>query len=209
MQRSQPIRDYLLLTSHHPVIRFLILGDVAYYAGAGLLGPIFALFIEDFVVGGSAEVAGIAAAVYLITKSIAQIPAGALVDKICGDRDDFWFMFGGLVVASLVPISYLFITTPLELYLAQFVLGLALAFNFPSFMALFTKYLADNKEATAWSVYFTTTDLALAAAAALGGYLATTVGFEAVIIALSAVGCMGALLLLPIRGHLHQQSNHC
>jgi MFS family permease len=206
MKRARPIRDYLLLANLDPVIRFLIIGDVIYYAGAGLLGPIFALFVADFVGGPSAEVAGIAAAVYLLTKSIAQIPAGILVDKICGDKDDFWFMFGGLVVASLMPLCYLFVSTPIQLYLVQFVLGLALAFNFPSFMALFTKYLTDNKEATAWSMYFTLTDLAMAGAAALGGYLAVTLGFEAVIIAVSSIGFVGALLLLPIRKHLRAEN---
>lgn len=189
-------------TGMNPVIRFLIAGDVIYYAGAGLLGPIFAIFVEDFVVGGGPAVAGTAAAIYLITKSIAQIPAGALVDKICGDRDDFWFMFGGLLAASLVPLSYLFITTPGELYIAQFILGIALAFNFPSFMALFTKYIADNKEATVWSMYFTLADLAMAVAAAVGGYIATAFGFDIVIIAVSSIGVVGTLALLPIRSRL-------
>lgn len=189
-------------TGMNPVIRWLIAGDVIYYAGAGLLGPIFALFVEDFIAGGGAAVAGTAAAIYLITKSIAQIPAGALVDKICGDRDDFWFMFGGLLVASLVPLSYLVISTPAELYMAQFVLGIALAFNFPSFMALFTKYIANNKEATVWSMYFTLTDLAMAIAAAVGGYVAVTFGFNAVIIGVSTIGTIGTLLLLPIRSRL-------
>lgn len=194
------------LTGMNPVIRWLIIGDVVYYAGAGLLGPIFALFVEDFIAGGGAAVAGAAAAIYLITKSIAQIPAGALVDKICGDRDDFWFMFVGLLVAALVPLSYLFISTPAELYIAQFVLGVALAFNWPSFMALFTKYIEDHKEATVWSVYFTLTDLVMAGAAALGGYVAVTFGFETVIVGLSAVGVCGALLLLPIRSRLNKEN---
>lgn len=195
------IRDYFLGNTNN-VIRFLIIGDVVYYAGTGLLGPIFSIFIEDFIQGGGVEVAGIAAAVYLFTKSIAQIPIGAFVDKIRGDYDDFWFMFGGLLIASLVPLSYLFISTPLELYAAQFVLGIALAFNFPSFMALFTKYLNDNKEATAWSIYFTAYDFATAGAAALGGVLAVTLGFHAVIIGVSVLGVLGAFALFPIRKHL-------
>lgn len=193
-------------TGMNPVIRWLIIGDVVYYGGAGLLGPIFALFVDDFVQGGGAAVAGTATAIYLITKSIAQIPAGALVDKICGDEDDFWFMFGGLLVAAVVPLSYLFISTPAELYIAQFVLGVALAFNWPSFMALFTKYIAENKEATVWSVYFTLSDLFTAAAAALGGYIAVTFGFEVVIVLVSTVAACGAFLLLPIRSRLRAKN---
>ncbi|MEN9390249.1 MAG: hypothetical protein RLZZ283_349, partial [Candidatus Parcubacteria bacterium] len=168
------------------------------------LGPIFALYIVGSIEGGSAEVAGIAIAIYLGTKSLLQLPAAHLVDTIRGDHDDFWFMFWSLLVASLVPLSYLFITTPYELYAAQFVLGLALAFNYPSFMALFTKYIPVTKEATTWSIYYTLFDLLSAGSAAIGGVLAIMFGFEPVIVATSAIGVVGALLLLPIRGQLRK-----
>ncbi|MBX9765024.1 MFS transporter, partial [Patescibacteria group bacterium] len=143
----------------NPVIRWLIIGDVLYYAGVGLLGPILALFIVDFIEGGSIEVAGIAVAIYLVTKSVFQIPAAVIIDKVCGDKDDFWFMFFSLLIASLAPLAYLFVSTPLELYVVQFILGVALAFNFPSFLALFTKYISPSKEATSWSMYYTLVDL--------------------------------------------------
>ena len=89
-KRTIPIHDLLLLKMN-PVIRFLILADVVFYTGAGLLGPIFAIFITDFIVGGTPAVAGIAIAVYALTKSVAQLPAAAIIDKICGDKDDFSF----------------------------------------------------------------------------------------------------------------------
>ncbi len=201
MKRAAFFRNFFL--SHtSPVIRFLILGDVVFYAAIGILGPIFALFVVGFIEGGSAEVAGIAIAVYLVTKSLAQIPAAYIVDKVCGDRDDFWFMFGGLMAASVAHLLLLFVRTPMELYAVEFLIGLALAFNFPSFYALFTKYIPDNREATSWSIYYTVLDLASAGAAALGGFLATVVGFEAVILAVAGFGFVGGILLLPIRSRL-------
>ncbi len=206
MIKRPTLSDYLL--EHiNPVIRFLILGDVIYYAGIGLLTPIFAVFIIDSVPGGSVEVAGIAIAIYLVTKSVMQLPAAYIIDKICGDKDDFWFMFVSLFVAAIVPLSYLFVSTPFELYIAQFVLGLALAFNFPSFMALFTKYIPDSKEATTWSIYYALFDLLSAGAAAIGGIMAVIFGFGPLIIAVSSIGVIGALLLLPMREHLRKEIN--
>lgn len=188
----------------NPVIKHLIFGDVIFFSAAGLLGPIFALFVVDFIKGGSAEVAGIAIAIYLVTKSAFQIPAASLIDKICGDKDDFWFIFGSLLFASFVPLSYLFISTPLELYVTQFLLGLAFAFQFPSFMALFTKYIPDKKEATMWGIYFTVLDLASAATAAFGGYLAITFGFKIVVVAVSAFELLGTFLFVPMYEHLNK-----
>lgn len=192
------------LLKANPVIKFLIFGDVIFFSAAGLLGPIFALFVVDFIEGGSAEVAGIAIAIYLLTKSIMQIPAAMLIDKICGDKDDFWFIFGSLILASFIPLSYLFIHTPFALYVTQFLLGLAFAFQFPSFMALFTKYIPDTKEATMWGIYFTLLDLGSAGTAALGGFLATTVGFETVVVAVSALEFVGAIAFIPIYKHIRQ-----
>ncbi len=191
----------------NPVIKFLIFGDAIFFSAAGLLGPIFALFVVDFIQGGSAEVAGIAIAIYLVTKSVAQVPAAMIIDKICGDRDDFWFIFGSLIFASFIPLAYLFIDTPTGLYIAQFVLGLAYAFQFPSFMALFTKYIPDNKEATMWGLYFTLVDLASAGTAALGGYLATNLGFEVVLLAVFVFEIIGAITFIPIYKHIRHAQN--
>lgn len=188
----------------NPLLRFFIMADVVAYAGAGMLAPIFALFIDGFIEGGSAEVAGVAAAIFLFTKSAAQIPAAAIIDKICGERDDFWVLFIGMIVASLVPLSYLFISTPLELYITQFILGLALAATFPSFMALFTRHMEAGREATVWGVYYMLIDFSAAAAGAIGGVVAATVGFEAVILSVTAIGLMGALLYLPAEIHLRR-----
>jgi MFS family permease len=202
-RQSFPVLDFLLARTSS-VVRFLIVGDVLFFAATGLLGPIFALFVVGFINGGGAEVTGIATAIFLITRSVAQIPAGYIVDTICGDQDDFWFMFLSMIIASLMPLMYLVIHEPIELYIVQFVYGLSLAFNFPSFYALFTKYIPVSKEASAWSIYQTFVDMAGAIAAAVGGVLATTVGFEAVIIGVTAIGFVGAIALLPIRKHLRK-----
>lgn len=200
-RRSISFGDFLL-KNVSPVIRYLILGDVVYYAGVGLLGPIFALFIVDKIEGGSAEIAGAAIAIFLLTKSLAQIPAGYIIDKVAGEKDDFWFMFGGLLAASVLQFMYLFVHTPFDLFLIQFLMGIALAFNFPSFMALFTRHISEKREATLWSIYYTLLDLLSAGAAAIGGILAIIFGFKIIIIAGSTIGIIGALLLLPVRNHL-------
>jgi len=72
---------YLFLSDINPVIRFLIISDVVIIGAGGLLGPIFAIFVEDFVVGGNEVVVGIAAAIYLSTKSVLQIPTAHMIDR--------------------------------------------------------------------------------------------------------------------------------
>ncbi|PIR89513.1 MAG: hypothetical protein COU07_01265 [Candidatus Harrisonbacteria bacterium CG10_big_fil_rev_8_21_14_0_10_40_38] len=200
-KRSLKFKHYFL-QDINPVVRFLIISDTVLTGAAGLLGPIFAIFIQDFISGGNAAVAGIAAGIYLFTKSILQIPIAHLIDKIRGEKDDFWFMFVFTVAIAFVPLLYLIINIPFQLYLVQFVFGFFTAFTFPTYMAIFTRHIDRKKEGTEWGVYFTLTDLTSAGFAALGGYIATVQGFPTLIIAVVIMSFLGSLLLWPIRPYL-------
>jgi len=199
--RSSSIRNYFL-RDINPVIRFLIISDTVLSGAAGLIGPIFALFVSDFIVGSDASVVGIAAGIYLFTKSVLQIPIAHLIDRIRGERDDFWLMFIFTILIAFIPLSYLFISTPLELYIVQFFLGFFTAFTFPTYMAIFTRHIDKKKEGTEWGVYFTLTDLTSAALASVGGYIATVQGFPTLIVAVVVLSFFGALLLWPIKPYI-------
>jgi len=198
-----PFRDYLLLDMNL-VIRMLILSDVIWMGACGLLGPIFAIFVVGFIQGGSEVVAGIAASIYLITKSVAQIPAATIIDRIRGEKDDFWFMFIGSILGALIPLAYLIISTPAQLYAVQFLYGLFIAVTFPSYMAIFTRHIDKTKEATSWGVYFTLNDFSSAVAASVGGVLAGTMGFRPLIVITVTVSLFGVACLYPIRRHVRK-----
>lgn len=201
-KRAQKLKNYFLFDIN-VVIRFLILSDTILTGAAGLLGPIFALFIHEFVSAGNSEVvSGIAVGIYLLTKSILQIPIAEFVDRIRGEKDDFWIMFIFTLIIGIIPILYLFIHTPLQLYLVQFFLGLCTAFTFPTYMAIFTRHIDKSKEGTEWGVYFTATDLASALLAIIGGYIASTQGFPTLIIIVVIASIIGSLLLWPIKPYI-------
>ncbi len=203
-KRSQRLRNYFL-QDINPVVRFLIISDTLIIGAGGLLGPIFALFIEGYIVGGNESVAGIAAGIYLFSRSILQIPIAHVLDKIRGERDDFWFMFIFSVLSSLVPLLYLVVNSPLELYIVQSILGLFTAFTYPAFMAIFTRHIDKHKEGTEWGIYFTLTDVAGAVFAVIGGYIAASSGFPALIILVVVLGIIGSLLLLPLREYMKKK----
>jgi len=200
-ERSVKLKSYFL-QDINPVVRFLILSDTILIGAAGLLGPIFALFVEDFIVGGNVAVAGIAAGVYLFSRSILQIPIAHFLDRIRGERDDFWLLFIFSILFASVPLFYLIINTPFQLYLVQFVLGFFTAFTFPAFMAIFTRHIDKGKEGTEWGIYFTLTDITSAALAVVGGYVAASSGFYTLIVIVVFASLVGSLLLLPVRPYI-------
>jgi hypothetical protein len=199
--RSSIVREYFLLDMNM-VIRLLIMSDVIWMGATGLLGPIFSLYVVDFIQGADAAVAGTAAAIYLVTKSLLQVPVATIIDKVRGERDDYWFLICGSLTAALMPLSYLFIDTAAQLYAVQFALGAITAVTFPSYMAIFTRHIDHAREGTEWGVYFTLVDLSSAVAASVGGVMSTVVGFPTLIIAMSCISIVGASLLLPIRKYM-------
>ncbi|MBU1032539.1 MAG: MFS transporter [Patescibacteria group bacterium] len=200
-KRSAKLK-YYFLKDINPVIRFLVISDTVIVGASALLGPIFAIFIAGFIKGGNEAVAGLAAGIYLLTKSIFQIPIAHLIDRIRGEKDDFWILFSFTILMSLIPLLYLVIDTPIELYAVQFLLGLFTAFTFPTFMAIFTRHIDKHKEGTEWGVYFTLTDLTSAAFAAVGGYIAVTEGYPALIVSVVILSFIGSMLLLPVRPYI-------
>ncbi|MCK5027723.1 MAG: hypothetical protein KAS07_04860, partial [Candidatus Pacebacteria bacterium] len=83
---------YFALRQINPVIKFLTVADILIIGGFGLISPIFAIFVLGSIKGGNIEVAGTAVALYLLAKSVVQIPTASIVDRIKGEIDDFWLL---------------------------------------------------------------------------------------------------------------------
>ncbi|MEA3249486.1 MAG: MFS transporter [Patescibacteria group bacterium] len=92
----------------------------------------------------------------------------------------------------------------MQLYIVEFVYGITVAATFPSFMAIFTRHIDKNKEGTEWGINMTLDDLGAAAAAAIGGIMVETVGFHAVIMAMSFIGLLSAVMTLPIKPYIRK-----
>ena len=198
-------RNYLML-NFSSVIRWLIISDLIVIGSYGLLAPIFAVFITDYIPGANIQVAGIAVTIFLITKSLAQIPIATIIDKIKGEKDDFWIVFIGSIIMSLIPFFYIFVKTVPQLYLIQAIYGIVTAATFPAYMAIFHRHLDKNKEGTELGVYYTLTDIGSAATGAIGGSLAYYLGFTWVFILVAVFNLLGSLALIFIKRDMKQGS---
>lgn len=184
---NAPSVSYFSLKKFSEVVRFLTLVDFLMNSGFGLITPIFAVFVMDNIKDANVEIAGIAFTVFLLTKSLLQIVVGGLIDKIRGERDDFIFLLLGGLFYSAIPLLYMFIDTPLELYIVQFLYGVAAAFAYPSWMAIFTRHIDHEHEGVEWSVYATMVEFGMAVAASLGGFVAFRFGFKFLFVVASII----------------------
>lgn len=180
------------------IIKTLIFSDVLILGSFGLINPIFAIFIDEQIIGGGVEVAGFAAAIYLLTKSFLQIFVGRHVDKDHKDKDDFWFLAIGTLLIALVPLLYIYSFYPWHIYLLQIMYGVGAAMSFPTWMAIFTRHLDKFHEAYQWGIYDTSTGLVAGITAVFGGIVASKYGFDTLFYLISGITLLGLMILFLV-----------
>lgn len=188
------------------IIRFMIASDFVLNLGWGLLGPVFAIFIvQNITVGSASEaarVAGFASLSYWVTKSVLQIPVGRYLDKVHGEKDDFWFMVMGTFVAAFIPLGYLLSSAAWHIYLLQIIYAIGMSMVFPSWLAIFTRHIDKGKEALEWGMESTFIAAGAGIAGGTGGVLASIFGFPILFIFVSGFTFLATILLLFIKKDL-------
>ena len=178
------------------VVGVLVLSDVLITGSFGLIAPLFAIFISQDIVGASLEVIAIFTAIYLLTKSLFQLVTTELIQKIKGEKDEFYFDFIGAFAASMVYLVFPLINAVPELYVAAFILGISAALTYPSWSALFNHHIKDTK---VWGMYYTVLDCVLALTAIIGAMIATALGFDYLFLIIGSLGVVGSFILLIIK----------
>jgi len=184
------------------VIKTLILSDFFLQSGWGLIGPIFAIFITQQIENGTLAAVGFIAATYWLVKSIFQPFVARLMDKTKGEKDDFWFLIGGMIMANLVPLGYFFSSQLWHLFLLESLRGIMMACVIPAWAAIFTRHIERGWEAFSWSIESTVIGFAAAFSAAFGGVVATFFGFKTVFLIVTILGLFSTWLLYLIKADL-------
>lgn len=176
-------------------MKLLMLSDVFVLTGFGLIQPILAIFINDGVTGGTVFTAGIASALFMLTKSLIQLPFSKYIDGHA--KKTRWLIIGTLLMA-MVPIIYISAHSIIQVYLAEIVYGLGSGMAYPTWLGLWSTNLDKGKESFQWSIYSTSTGLGTAATGALGAGISSLAGFTTTFVLaglLCLMGCMALLIL--------------
>lgn len=186
------------LSRVNKIIRILVYSDFLIISGFGLLGPIFAVFLKEELVGGSLKVAGFASAIYWIVKSIFQLPIASWLDKTRGEKDDFYALLAGSLLLSIAPFFFIIARNPLHVYIIQGVLGLGAALSFGPWYGIFTRHVDKFMEGFEWSLHSVAIGVGITVTSAFGGIIAEKFGYDSVFIMVGVISVLGALLLIPL-----------
>lgn len=190
------------------IVKYLIYSDLVFWFSWGLITPVFAIFIVDKIEGGSALIAGIAAAVYSLLAAILRIPIGVFLDSRPSERDDYWFLVAGLFIAAVTSFGFLFAKFPWHIYLLQGFRGIGIAMSLAGWSAIFTRHIDKGKEATEWGLDATSVGIATGISGAIGGWAVTQFGFNPVFIAVGVFGLIGVVLLFGLNKEIKGVFDH-
>jgi len=185
------------------VIVTMVTVDFFVNSAFGIISPFFAIFITRQIEGGTATVAGFAAASYWITKSVLQLPVSRFLDRTDGEKDEFLAFFLGYLTQSLIPIIYFFSSQPWHIYVAQIFYGSIMAWVVPAWYSIFTRHIDKFRISFEWSLYSViSVGIATSGAAAIGGVLIDKFGFRPLFLAASLISLISAMGLLSIKKHI-------
>lgn len=185
------------------VIKILILSDFLIWSAYNLLAPVFAIFITNHIQGATIEVVGIASGLYFICKSVFEVPVGVYIDKTKGEKDDLYTAIGGTIMFALIYILYIYIDQVWQLYVLQVFLGISAALAFPGWYSIFTRHVDKDQEGFEWSMYDVMLGVGIAAASALGAFIADIFGFRYLFLIVSAITILGAVFLFLIKNKIY------
>ena len=190
------------------IIKYLILSDLVFWTGWGLITPIFAIFVVEKIEGGSPFIVGLAAGLYWIFRSFFRVPIGIFLDTCPGERDDYLFLVSGLFLAALVPFGFIFATLPLHICVLQAIYGVAMAMSLSGWSAIFTRHIDKGRESTDWGLDATVIGLGVGISGMVGGWAVTRFGFNPVFFSVGIFGLIGASILFGIRKDIRGVFEH-
>jgi MFS family permease len=179
------------------IIQILTYSDSLLWGGYMMVNATAAIYLQDQIKTEPLEAISFGLAIYTLTRSIIQIPIAKFLDNRKEYTDEAYAIAIGCTLMAGSIFSYLFITQPWHLYLAQFVFGLGAASNMPAWRKTFAKFVDQNHEGLQYSVYDAITNMTIAGLTSLGGYLlAQTDNFQLLITLASGIILTSAVVSL-------------
>ena len=176
-------------------IKILLIADAFMTLALGMLGPIYAIFVER--IGGDLLDASWAYFTFMLTSGIVMYLISRWENHI---KHKEKLIFSGYLLAAIGCLSYYFVYNQTTLLLTQVILGFAMAILSPAFDAVYAHYINKKREASDWGAWESMGYLVTALAALSGGYIANFYGFKILFLIMFFISLLGAFYSLRLFG---------
>lgn len=171
----------------------LLHGSNLWYLGAGLFGPLLAVFTGQ--IGGSILDISYAWATYLVVTGIATIIVGKYSD---GPRRKERLLVVGYLFNTFFTFCLLTVDTPIGLFFNQFGFGIALALATPTWQALYAQYEDKKRPSMTWALFSGEAVIIQGVAILVGGMIVKYTSFDVLFITMGSMQLVATLFMAQI-----------
>ncbi|MFC1722309.1 MFS transporter [Patescibacteria group bacterium] len=186
-------------TKYSHISEVLTLNDILYWGGDAFVSVIMALFVTQYIEGGTASSIGISWMIYRLFTAITTVQVGKFLDKHKGYVDEVWALFFVSILAGISYILLSFATQVWHLYFAMAVLGLLRSFDINAWKIIFYSHLEEKTKGRTIGTYDAAFSISLGAIYALAGFIGDAYGFRNVIILGGVLIILGGFPVLSLR----------
>lgn len=169
----------------NPIVKAFIISESFLWAAWNFVTPIFAIFATQNIAGGQIQIAASAYSVHLIFRVIVELIVSRMVAGK-SDRRLLIYAITGIAITSIAYIGFAMSSTLIHLFVFYAIAGIGFGISSPAKGTLFAEHLDKDKASVEWGLADATAFIAIALAAALGGFIAEMYGFHLLFI-LSAI----------------------
>ena len=174
-------------------LRILLITNALILIASYMLGPIYALFVED--IGGNLLDASFAGGAFALSAGTASLLSGQISDKV--KRPELVVVFGYILIGVGYTL-YIFVNSIWFLLLCQIIIGLGEAVYSPAFDTVYSRHLTENKIGREWGAWESMNYFSAAAGAIVGGLIAVNFGFDTLFIIMAILCIFSALYIYKL-----------
>jgi hypothetical protein len=167
----------------------LLAASAMFTTACGLIGPIYAVFVEN--IGGDILTAGTTYGLYSIVAGVMIFLISRWEDHV---KHQEKLVVIGYAVAGIGFLGYIFIRTPIELFIVQMIFGFSEAIKTPAYDGLYSKFLDRGKFISEWGMWESMYYIVTAASAGVGALIAEVFGFRTLFMIMFGFSMTGVLI---------------
>ncbi len=189
----------------NPYIKILLWSSFFSAFAAGLLAPIYAIFVTD--IGGDVLLAGSTFAVFSIVTGVITLSLANWEDRV---KHKERLLICARLLLCVGFFGYLFVSEPWHLFIIQVIFGVASAIGLPAFDALFSSHLDKGRSAFEWGIWESMFAIVSGISALAGSYIVYLFGFKLLFLIMFIFSCFSffvTLLLQRRKVRLHRHTH--
>lgn len=163
-------------------LKILFVSNSIYVFAALLLGPLYAIYVQN--IGGGVLLVSISAAMFYISSTLFLLFMARWGDKV---KEKEMLLAASFIIRGLGYLALILVDTALLLILIQVIFGLGDALGTPIFGALFAKHTDKKEEVLEYSDWSLVSNLVMALGTIVGGFIVSSLGFTFLFVVIGAL----------------------